>query len=274
MVVVVTPEEIELRLLLDAIYLRYHYDFRQYSMASLKRRLQAALIHFSCATISQLQDAILRDGRAFTSLLQYLTVQVSEMFRDPPYFKVFRERVVPILATYPSLRLWVAGCSSGEEVYSFAIVLREEGLLDRTTIYATDINGVALEKAEAGIYPIERIPLFTENHRASGSAQSLSQYYSAAYGSAIFDRSLRQRVVFSDHSLATDNVFAEMHLVSCRNVLIYFDKELQDRALGLMTEALGRRGFLGLGPKETIRFSACKASLETFKEEERWYRKR
>ena len=269
-----TSEEIELRLLLDAIYLRYHYDFRQYSMASLKRRVQAALIHFACGTISQLQDVILRDGRAFTSLLQYLTVQVSEMFRDPPFFRAFRERVVPLLATYPSLRLWVAGCSNGEEVYSFAIILREAGLLDRTTIYATDINGVALEKAEAGIYPIEKIPLFTENHRASGGTGSLSQYYSANYGSAIFDRSLRTRVVFSDHSLATDNVFAEMHLVSCRNVLIYFDRSLQERALGVMTDALMRRGFLGLGPKETLRFSSCKESFGTVQEAERWYQKR
>ncbi|MFO0663729.1 MAG: CheR family methyltransferase [Polyangiaceae bacterium] len=269
-----TPEEIELRLLLDAIYLRYHYDFRQYSMTSLARRVQTALVHFTCGTISQLQDLILHDARAFTSLLQYLTVQVSEMFRDPPFFRALREKVVPILATYPSLRLWVAGCSAGEEVYSFAILLREEGLLDRATIYATDINPLALEKAEAGIYPIDRIPLFTENHRASGGKGSLSQYYSANYGSAIFDRSLRSRIVFSDHSLATDNVFAEMHLVSCRNVLIYFDRTLQERALGVMAEALVRRGFLGLGPKETLRFSAQKDSFDTFLEAERWYRKR
>lgn len=269
-----TSDEIELRLLLDAIYLRYHYDFRQYSLASLKRRIQAALAHFRCETISKLQDLILHDGRAFTSLLQYLTVQVSEMFRDPSFFKAFRERVVPHLATYPSLRLWVAGCSSGEEVYSFAIILREEGLLDRATIYATDINGVALEKAEAGIYPIDRIPLFTENHRASGATGSLSQYYTANYGSAIFDRSLRSRVLFSDHSLATDNVFAEMHLVSCRNVLIYFDRQLQERALGITTSALMRRGFLGLGPKETLRFSKRNDDFDTFDEPQRWYRKR
>ncbi|CAN5717164.1 chemotaxis protein CheR [soil metagenome] len=266
--------ESELRLLLDAIHLRYHYDFRNYAMDSLARRVEAARTRMACASITALQERILRDGRSFTQLLSFLTVQVSEMFRDPSFFKTFRERIVPTLATYPSLRLWIAGCSSGEEVYSFAIVLREEGLLERTTIYATDINGSALEKAEAGIYAIDRIPGFTENHRASGGPCSLSTYYSAAYGSAIFDRTLRAKVVFSDHSLATDNVFAEVHVVSCRNVLIYFDRELQARALGVMKDALIARGYLGIGPKESIRFSPHRAELEPFVESERWYRKR
>jgi chemotaxis protein methyltransferase CheR len=189
-------------------------------------------------------------------LLDYLTVQVSELFRDPSYFLAIREKVVPLLRTYPSLKLWVAGCGDGEEAYSLAILLREEGLLDRSLIYATDINLHALQKAEAGVYGLDRIAGFTENHRRSGGKTSLSEYYRAAYQGALFDASLRQHIVFSDHSLATDSVFAEMQLVSCRNVLIYFNRELQDRAIGLFQEALCRKGFLGLGAKESLRFSA------------------
>jgi chemotaxis protein methyltransferase CheR len=248
--------DIELQLLMDAIYLKYHYDFRGYVVASLKRRMAAAMAQFGCQTLSQLQGKVLHDPALFSRLLNYLTVQVSEMFRDPAYFKTLRETVVPVLRTYPSLKIWVAGCSNGEEAYSLAILMHEEGLLDRTVIYATDINGDALRKAEAGMYDAARIPEFTENHRKSGARCSLSDYYVAAYGSAIFDKSLRKRMVFSDHSLATDSVFAEVQLVSCRNVLIYFDRALQDRALGLFRESLCRKGFLGLGAKESLRFSA------------------
>lgn len=269
-----TVDDHELRRFLEAIYQRYHYDFRQYALGSVLRRVVRAMGHFRIETLAELEARVLADNAVFTELLQFLTVQVTEMFRDPSYFRVFRERIVPTLATYPSIRLWVAGCSSGEEVYSFAIILREEGLLDRTLIYATDINGSALEKAEAGIYPIARIAGYTESHRASGAAGSLSEHYSAAYGSAIFDRSLRARVLFADHSLATDTVFAEMHLVSCRNVLIYFDRPLQERALGVMAEALIRRGFMGLGPRETLRLSGHHERFEGFAEEQRWYRKR
>ena len=164
------------------------------------------------------------------------------MFRDPSYFRAIREKVVPHLRTYPSLKVWVAGCSSGEELYSFVILFREEGLEHRTLFYATDINPDALRKAEAGIYDLDRIQLFTENHRKSGGKSSLSDYYTAAYGRASFDKSLRKRVVFSDHSLVTDAVFAEMHLISCRNVLIYFDRALQDRAFGLFKDSLARKG--------------------------------
>jgi chemotaxis protein methyltransferase CheR len=247
--------DIELRLLLDAIYLKYHYDFRGYAVASLKRRLKAALGRFGCTTLSQLQDRILHDATAFTALLDVLTVPVSEMFRDPAYFRAIRETIVPVLRTYPSLKLWVAGCSTGEEAYSFAILLREEGLLSRTLIYATDINPQLLQKAEAGVYDVDRLPAFTANHRASGARSSLSDYYTAAYGRAVLDKSLKQQIVFSDHSLATDSVFAEMQFVSCRNVLIYFNRELQDRAVGLFRDALCRRGFLGIGSKESLRFS-------------------
>jgi len=267
------PEEIEIRLLLDAIYLRYHYDFRSYSPASIKRRLTAAKLHMKERTLSALQEKVLRDPQVFTKLLQYLTVGVSSMFRDPGFFRAFREQVVPELRTYPSIRVWVAGVSTGEELYSFAIVLREEGLLERATIYATDINPEALHAAERGLYAIERLQSFTENHRLSGSNCSLSEHYTAAYGSAVFDRSLRKNVVFSDHSLATDSVFAEVQLASCRNVLIYFDRSLQDRALGLMKDSLCRRGFLGLGSKESLMFSEHAASFRDFVVNERWFQR-
>lgn len=266
-------EEIEVRLLLDAIYRRFHYDFRQYSQASVRRRLTQALTALGCQTFSALQDRVLHEPTAFPILLQYLTVQVSDLFRDPGYFRVFRERVVPVLRTYPSLKIWIAGCSAGEEVWSFAILLREEGLLEKTILYATDINGEALRAAEAGIYSLERMKAFTANHQASGAPCSLSNYYTANYGSAVFDRSLRKNVVFSDHSLATDAVFAEMQLVSCRNVLIYFERPLQERAVALFRDSLCVRGFLGLGAKETLRFSKHEADFDVFAAEERWYRR-
>ena len=266
--------DIELPLLIEAIYLKYHYDFRQYALASLKRRLTAALSYFDCPTLSQLQDRVLRTPSMFPKLLDFLTVPVSEMFRDPSYFRSLREHVVPMLRTYPSLKVWVAGCSTGEEVYSLAILLREEGLLTRTLIYATDINPNSLQKAQAGIYDLSRVASFSENHRKSGARSSLSDYYTAAYGGVMLDKSLRQHIVFSDHSLATDTVFAEVHLVSCRNVLIYFDRELQDRAIGLFREALVRRGFLGIGSKESLRFSSQVDAFEELVREDRIYRKR
>jgi chemotaxis protein methyltransferase CheR len=266
--------DIELRLLIDAVYLKYHYDFRGYAGASLKRRLTAALPRFACRTLSQLQDKLLHEPAVFPALLDYLTVQVSEMFRDPSYFRALRERVVPLLRTYPSLKVWVPGCSTGEEAYSLAILLHEEGLLKRSLIYATDINMHALQKAEAGVYGLERIAGFSENHRQSGARGSLSDYYTAAYGGALFDKSLKKHLVFSDHSLATDSVFAEVELVSCRNVLIYFNRELQDRAVGLFNDALCRKGFLGIGAKETLRFSAHAAAFEELAAEDRIYRKR
>ena len=266
--------EIEQRLLIDAIYHRYHYDFRGYAQASLRRRLQTALLQFDCKTLSQLQDRVLHDPAVFPAMLQYLTVQVSDMFRDPGYFQSLRREVVPLLRTYPSLKVWVAGCSAGEEVYSLAILLHEEGLLERTLIYATDINPHALRAAESGVFDLERVAAFTENHARSGGRSSLSDYYTARYGRVVFDKSLREHVVFSDHSLATDSVFAEVHLVSCRNVLIYFERELQNRALGLFREALCHRGFLGLGSKESLRFSAHAEAFDEFVPEDRIYRKK
>jgi chemotaxis protein methyltransferase CheR len=265
--------DIELKLFLESIYLKYEYDFRHYAYSSLKRRVTAAMTRFGCSTVTQLQELVIHDARAFPQLLDFLTVQVSEMFRDPTYFRTLRESVIPVLRTYPSLKVWVAGCSQGEEAYSLAILLREEGLLERTLIYATDINGNALRSAESGVYDIARLPAFTENHRLSGGKGSLSDYYTAGYGRAVLDGTLRQHIVFSDHSLATDAVFAEVQLISCRNVLIYFDRQLQDRALGLFHEALAHKGFLGLGSKETIRFSKLSAQFQPLNERERVYRK-
>ncbi len=267
-------EDVEFRLLLEAVFRKYHYDFRGYSRASLKRRLRQARERMGCATFSQVQDRVLHDATAFPELLTFLTVQVSELFRDPDYFRAVREKVVPYLRTYPSLKVWVAGCGAGEEVYSLAVLFREEGLEERTMIYGTDISSQALRRAEAGVYGLDRLALFTENHRRSGGKSSLSDYYTAAYGGAVFDKDLRRRVVFSDHSLATDQVFAEVQFVSCRNVLIYFDRPLQDRALGLFGDSLSRQGFLGLGAKESLRFSSRADAFETFDREARIYRKR
>ena len=266
-------DAIEMRLLLDAIFSRYHYDFRSYASASLKRRLSQALSRMGCATISALQEKILHDPRAFPHLLEFLTVQVSDLFRDPEVYLALRRDVLPVLATYPSLKIWVAGCSTGEEAYSFAIMLAEEGLLDRTLIYATDINDESLNRARSGIYPLERVKQFTLNHRESGGRGSLSDYYHAAHDNAVMAPYLRERITFADHSLATDSAFSEVQLISCRNVLIYFDRELQDRAMGLFKESLCHRGFLCLGTKEAVRFSAHAAAFEEFRGPERLFRK-
>ncbi|HEU0071663.1 MAG TPA: CheR family methyltransferase [Alphaproteobacteria bacterium] len=267
-------EDIEIRLLLEALYLKYHYDFRNYAMASIKRRLRQARDQLGFATISALQDRLLHEPSMLPRLLGYLTVQVSEMFRDPGYFRVIREKLVPHLRTYPSLKVWIAGCSGGEELYSMVILFREEGIEERTIFYATDINQDALHAAESGIFALERMQLFTENHRKSGGKSSLSDYYQAAYGRAAFDKSLRRNVVFSDHSLVTDAVFAEMQFVSCRNVLIYFDRGLQDRALGLFKDSLSRKGFLGLGAKESLRFSRHANFFADFDRDEKIYQRR
>src|SRR5262245_14304241 len=266
-------EDIEMKLLLEAIHEKYHYDFRGYSPSSIKRRLTLARDRFDCRSFSMLQDKVLHEPEVAPELLEMLTVQVSEMFRDPSYFRALREKVIPHLKTYPSLKVWVAGCGAGEELYSLAILFREEGLEARTLFYGTDINTSALRKAEAGVYETERIPLFTRNHQRSGGRSSLSDYYTAAYGAAVFDKTLRSRAVFSDHSLVSDAVFAETQLVSCRNVLIYFNRELQDRAVGLFKDSLARKAFLGLGAKESLSFSRHAEAFSEFVGEERIYRK-
>lgn len=267
-------EDIEIHLLLEALFRRYHYDFRNYAHASIKRRLKQARDRMGLATYSALQDKLLHDPEAAGKALRFLTVQVSDFFRDPTYFKAIREQVVPHLRTYPSLKIWIAGCSAGEELHSMVILFREEGLEDRTLFYATDINQDALDAAARGIYSLERVKTFTENYRLSGGKASLSDYYTTGYGGAVFDKSLRERVVFSDHSLVTDAVFSEMQFISCRNVMIYFDSPLQNRAVGLFRDSLGRGGFLGLGSKESLRFSAHVDAFSEFVREEKIYQKR
>lgn len=264
-------EDLELELLVEAIYRRFHHDFRNYAPSSLRRRFQDARIRLGCATLSELQTQLLHDETVFPRLIRCLTVQVTDLFRDPQFFRILRCEIVPMLRTYPSLRVWIAGCSTGEEAYSFAILLQEEGLLGRAIIYATDINPDSLDTADAGRYSLDRIPAFAANHRRSGARGPLSDHYAAAYGHAMFNRSLRKKIVFSDHSLATDGSFAEMQLISCRNVMIYFDRTLQERALGLFDDSLCRRGFLGIGARESLRFTSAERSFTELSE--RWYRR-
>ncbi|WP_312318930.1 CheR family methyltransferase [Stenotrophomonas sp.] len=265
--------DLELKLLLEAVYQRYHYDFRDYALASLRRRMRHAMARFECANLGDLQHRLLSEPETFAQAMQFFTVQVSEMFRDPAYFKVLREHAIPVLRTYPSIKIWIAGCSSGEEVWSLAILLQEEGLLDRAIIYATDINPEALQAAEAGAFGLDRLAQFSRNYLAAGGTGSLSDYYSSGYGSVVFDRALKRNIVFADHSLATDTVFSEVHLVSCRNVLIYFQRALQDRAIGLFHEALVHKGFLGLGSKESLQFGEHADDFEACAREQRLYRK-
>ncbi|PHV11818.1 CheR family methyltransferase [Chitinimonas sp. BJB300] len=263
----------ELAALLETIFTRYQYDFRHYAQPSLKRRVLHAISRLNHTNLTNLHQKVTADSASFQELLQYLTVPVSDMFRDPAYFRRLRDEVLPVLATYPRIRIWVAGCSTGEEVYSLAILLREEGLLERSQIYATDINPRNLARAERGIFPIKHLPRYTSNYQQAGGKAAFSDYYLAAYGAALIDQSLRQYCVFSDHSLATDNVFVETQFVSCRNVLIYFDHHLQARALGLFHDSLVHRGFLGLGSKESIQFSPYKDQFDTIARAERIYRK-
>ena len=210
----------------------------------------------------------------FEDLLQHFTIPVTEMFRDPSYFLSLREKVIPVLRTYPSLKVWVAGCSTGEEVYSLAILLQEEGLLERTTLYATDINPRSLEKAEKGIFDLKEIQKYTQNYQKSGGKRALSDYYTASCVSGKFNSDLNKNVTFWDHSLATDAVFSETHLISCRNVVIYFDTELQDRAFGLFQESLCPKGLLGLGAQETILLSQYEKHFDHFVKKDRIFQKK
>jgi chemotaxis protein methyltransferase CheR len=267
----IDEQEIELHLFLEAIYLKFHWDLRGYSRASLQRRLAEALLFFECSTLSGLQERLLHDPSVFPALTRFLTVPVSDLFREAPSFLTLRRDIVPLLRTYPSLRLWIAGCSTGEEAYSHAILLAEEGLLERTILHATDINPDSLRIAQAGAYSLDRLATFTENHRQSGARQALSDHYQIEHGALVFKRELANKIVFSDHSLATDSVFSEMHLVSCRNVLIYFERDLQNRAFGLFKDSLCRRGFLCLGSPETPRFTEFESDFERIAEQ--WYRR-
>lgn len=264
-------EQIETNLLLEAIHQRYGYDYRQYNQASIKRRLQHHLAKTEFQTISDLIPAILRNQVFFQSLFIDLSVTVTEMFRDPWFFLALRQKVVPFLKTFPFINIWQAGCATGEEVYSLAILLKEEGLYDRTRIYATDFNDAALEKARARIYPLERIKEYSLNYQRAGGQNSLADYYQARYQSIILDASLQDNITFANHNLATDGIFAEMHLILCRNVLIYFDGILQNQVLSTFRDSLCYNGFLCLGSKETVQFSNVQEDFVEFAAKEKIY---
>lgn len=264
----------QLQALMEAIYQRYSYDFRDYSPPSQRRRLHHALERFQCADVAALQRQVLDDPAAFVQLLQILTVPVTQMFRDPAFFIALREHVVPVLKTYPSPTIWVAGCCTGEEALSLAIVLHEEGLLERSRIYATDINPQALATAASGAYPLHRLQEYADNYLAAGGLGQLDEYYTVEHATVRFEQRLLDKINFSDHSLATDSVFVETQLICCRNVLIYFNKTLQERALGLFHESLCHRGFLGLGSKESVQFTRFATQFEALPVPEKLYRKR
>jgi chemotaxis protein methyltransferase CheR len=264
-------KQIEVDLLLEAIYQRYGYDFRQYSQASIKRRVLHHLAKTEFQTISDLIPKILHDEAVFTSLFLDLSVTVTEMFRDPWFYLALRKKVVPFLKTFPFINVWQAGCATGEEVYSLAILLKEEGLYDRARIYATDFNNVVLEKAKARIYPLERIKEYSLNYQKAGGQKSLADYYRARYQSAIINASLQDNITFANHNLATDGVFGEMHLILCRNVMIYFNRTLQNRVLSVFRESLCYNGFLCLGSKETIYSSNVREDFVEFAAKEKIY---
>jgi chemotaxis protein methyltransferase CheR len=266
-------ERLEIELLLEAVYRRYGFDFRQYAQASLKRRLHRRLLAEGLDTISQLQSRLLHDPECMEQLLVDLSINVTSMFRDPSFYVAFREKVVPALHTYPFTRIWCAGCSTGEEVYSLAILLREEGLYERTRLYATDINEHVIATARAGVFPLERMKQYTENYIRAGGAQDFSGYYVAAYDNAQFSRTLLENVVFAQHNLATDRSFNEFNVIVCRNVMIYFDRALQNRVHDLFYESLSTFGLLALGHKESVQFSPHADRYEDVDVDERLYRK-
>jgi chemotaxis protein methyltransferase CheR len=267
-------ETLELELLLEAIHQRYGYDFRGYARASLRRRLWRRTDLEGLRSLSGLQERILHDPQCMERLLTDLSVNVTEMFRDPGCHVALRDAVFPLLRTHPFIRIWVAGCSTGEEVVSIAISLREAGLLERTLMYATDMDADVLAKARTGSFPIDRLQGYTRNYIEAGGTESFSAYYTVERDKVVFDPVLLQDVVFAQHNLATDRSFNEFHLVVCRNVLIYFGRDLQDRVLNLFDESLSRRGLLALGRKETIRGTAVEDRYEPVVEAEKIYRRR
>jgi chemotaxis protein methyltransferase CheR len=266
-------ETIELGLLLEAVYRQYGYDFRQYALASLRRRVWRRVKEERLGSITALTDRLLHDPACMARLLGDLSINVTAMFRDPGFYLSFGEHVVPQLHTYPFTRIWVAGCSTGEEVYSLAILLAEHDLYDRTRIYATDINQLAVDQARQGVYPLDRMQEYTENYIKAGGKRSFSEYYLAAYDGALFDAALGENVVWAQHNLAQDGTFNEFQVVLCRNVLIYFDKALQNRVQQLFYESLTRFGTLCLGNKESMRFSAYEDSYEVVDGEAKIYRR-
>jgi chemotaxis protein methyltransferase CheR len=267
------PEAADLQQLLETIYERYGLDFRDYAYSSLKRRVRRAVSEEGLAAIPELREKVLADPRAMSRLQAILTIHVTAMFRDPGVFLAFREKIVPVLRTYPFLRLWVAGCSTGEEVYSLAIVLHETGLLSRCRIYATDLSDRALDTAKTGIFPLAAMQEYTRNYQRSGGEREFAEYYTADNNFAVLRSFLRENVLFAAHNLAGDASFNEFHAIFCRNVMIYFNRALQDRVHALFYESLQTYGFLGLGRSETMRFSALENFYEPVAPRERLYRK-
>lgn len=264
-------ETIETRLLLEAIYEAYGYDFRGYAPESMNRRIKASLTKSGIAHCGELQHRLLSEPEVFSRLLEDLMVPVSELFRDPPFFRAFRRLVVPICKTYPQIKLWHAGCAGGEEVYATAILLLEEGLLGRTQIYATDLNAKLIEHAREGVYPASRMGVFKRNYQEAGGIAQLEDYLVPAYGKVAFREELRSKVVFFQHSLATDFSLGEMHVIFCRNVLIYFGSQLRERALEMFSDALSQGGFLCLGGSECI--PAGTSAFGEFAADSRIYRR-
>jgi chemotaxis protein methyltransferase CheR len=252
---VVNTSESEIHSLLEAIYLKYGYDFRQYSEAHIRRRILNYLSASKYKSILQMQDEVLNNPDAAGQLLRNLSITVTEMFRDPSFYKAIREKVIPILKTYSFIKIWHAGCATGEEAYSMAIVLKEEGLYERSTIYATDFNQHALSQARAGIFSDEMIKAYTSNYQKAGGHESFSNYYTSKYERVIMDQLLKKNIVWANHNLVTDHVFAEMHMILCRNVLIYFNRDLQNRVQSIFFNSLINGGVLCLGLKESLRFS-------------------
>ncbi len=266
-------ERIEIELLLEGIFRHYGFDFRAYAYASIRRRLWKRIEGEGLPTVSALQARVLHEPQLMERLLLDLSINVTAMFRDPTFYRAFRENVVPLLRTYPFIRFWHAGCATGEEVYSMAILLQEEGLYERCRIYATDINEVVLKKAKEGIFPLDRMQEYTENYIAAGGKRAFSDYYLARYGGALFEPTLTKNVVFSPHNLVTDRSFSEFNVILCRNVLIYFDKALQAKVHRLFYESLAMFGILAVGSKESVRFSPHETSYEQINGPEKIYRK-
>jgi chemotaxis protein methyltransferase CheR len=266
-------EEVEVDLLLEAVYRVRGFDFRDYARASLRRRIQNQLKAENLDTITGLLDKILHDPACMDRFVVGLLVNVSAIFRDPGFFRALREQVFPLLRTWPYSRIWLAGCSTGEEVYSVAITLAEEGLIGRCRIYATDISETVLAKARAGIYPLELMQRCTQNYIQAGGTRSFSEYYTAAYDNAIFTPVLREQVVFAQHNLVTDGPFNEFNLILCRNVLIYFNRRLQNRVHNLLYDSLANFGVLGLGTRETLSFTSVEKRYEELDAPQRLYRR-
>jgi chemotaxis protein methyltransferase CheR len=260
--------------LLDAIYKEYGYDFREYSHAHITRRIKNRMMLGNFGTVDEIKEKVLREKSFAALLLKDLSITVTEMFRDPAFYLSFREHVVPILQTYPFIKIWHAGCATGEEAYSIAILLHEEGLLQRTTIYATDFNQHALDSAKEGIYPNKLIRDYSQNYRAAGGKESLSDYYVADYNMAIMNQSLKSKIVWANHNLVTDSVFAEVHLILCRNVLIYFNQSLQAKVHQLFYDSLTNGGILCLGNKESLRFSNAAQFYSDMDKQQRIFRKK